>query len=124
VLHPRCYPPDARLKRPAEFRALLEQGEVFPGRVALVRRLLRPEGLARLGLSVPRGYGGAPRRNRFRRLAREAFRAVRQDLGPMDLLVSPRRGAGEPTLATLGADLTRAARARAGSGAPARTPRR
>lgn len=119
--HP--HPPEARLRRDADIRAVLDRGEAFPGREALVRRLAREAGLARLALSVPRGYGHAPRRNRFRRLVREAFRALRPSLPPLDFVVSPRRGAAEPTLAGLRADIERAGRAAAGSGAPPRAPR-
>lgn len=117
------HPPEARLRRDGDIRRVLEAGEAFPGREALVRRLCQPTGGARLALSVPRGFGTAPRRNRFRRLVREAFRALRASLPPMDLVVSPRRGLEQPSLAGLRADLERAARAPAGSGAPPRAPR-
>jgi ribonuclease P protein component len=123
VDRPETYPAEARITRAQDFRAVLEQGEAFPGRVALVRRLARPQGPARLGLSVPRGYGDAAHRNRFRRLAREVFRRLRLDLPPMDLLVSPRRGGEAASLEALRTDLERAARAPPGSGAPARRRR-
>ena len=90
---------------------MLSRGEVYPGRQALVRRLANESGGARLGLSTPRAYGGAVRRNRFRRLAREAFRALRSELGAYDYMVSPRRHLVEPTLEGLGADLLRTLRA-------------
>jgi ribonuclease P protein component len=110
------YPHEARLRRARDFRAVLDRGEVLPGRQCLVRRLVRPEGVARLGVAAPRGMGGAVVRNRFRRLVREAFRALRADLGPLDLLVSPRRGLKDPTLAGVAADLRRAALPRAAPG--------
>lgn len=119
----RRHPPEARLTRDADIRRVLDEGEAFPGREALVRRLCQAAGGARLGLSVPRAYGTAPRRNRFRRLVREAFRALRASLPAVDLVVSPRRGLSQPSLAGLSADLERAARAPLGSGAPPRARR-
>lgn len=119
--HP--YPKEARLRRQPQFRRVLAHGEVFPGRQALVRRVANDTGAARLGLSTPRAYGGAVRRNRFRRLAREAFRALRGQLGAYDYLVSPRRHLREPTLEGLREDL---GRTRTAAPAPAqpRRPRR
>jgi len=101
------YPKGCRLRRKGEYRRVMARAEVFPGREALVRRARNRLGLARLGVSVPRAYGEAVRRNRFRRLAREAFRAVRHDLGPYDFVLSPRRHLEEPTLAGILQDLER-----------------
>lgn len=108
----RSLPRSARLLRPGEFRAVIDRGEAFPGREVLVRCLRRPDGEARLGIAAPSGYGGAVRRNRLRRLVREAFRAQRGTLGPVDVLVSPRRGLREPTLAGIASDLARLRTAR------------
>jgi ribonuclease P protein component len=101
------YPKSARLLRRGAFTRLLRAGEVHPGREALVRRAPNRSGRARLGLATPRGYGKAVVRNRFRRLAREAFRLVQDRLGAYDYLMSPRRHLAEPTLAGLQADLLR-----------------
>lgn len=102
-----AYPKAARLRHQREFRAILSRGEVYPGRQALVRRMANEVGRARLGISTPRRYGKAHRRNRFRRLVREAFRSVQGELGAYDFMVSPRRGLEEPDLEALLHDLLR-----------------
>ena len=109
----RTYPRSARLRLDRDFRAVLAHARAVPGRECLVRVARRVEGGARLGIASPRGMGGAVTRNRFRRLVREAFRARRARLGPVDLLVSPRRGLVAPTLAGITEDLERATRGRA-----------
>lgn len=103
----RIYPKRLRLRRKGEFRRVLAKGQVYPGRQALVRRARNRGGEARLGIATPRGYGKAVRRNTFRRLAREAFRHVRHQLGGWDYFVSPRRNLETPTRAGLEADLLR-----------------
>jgi ribonuclease P protein component len=99
------YSKAARLRRKGEFRGVLDRGQVYPGRQALVRRLATRRGRARLGISTPRAYGKAVRRNHFRRLVREAFRQVRLELGSYDYVVSPRRHLVDPTLEGIRADL-------------------
>jgi ribonuclease P protein component len=109
------YPKAARLRLERDFGAV-RRGRRFVGREAVVR-VAPGAGRARLGLGAPRGYGGSVRRNRFRRLVREAFRQVAAALPPLDLLVQPApalypsRGGpppAEPTLDGLREDLLRA----------------
>src|ERR1700722_15004974 len=55
----------------------------------------------RLGMSVSRKVGGAPPRNRMRRLYREAFRLMRHEMPTgLDIVLIPRRSE-HPTLEEL-----------------------
>ena len=75
-----AYPPKLRLQHARQFDA------VYAGKVretrgpltvyAVPNELMHP----RLGLSVGRKVGSAPRRNRIKRLIREAFRHLQDDL--------------------------------------------
>ena len=103
----KTYPKQARLLKRGEFQRVLGRGEAYPGRQALVRRAANRQGRARLGISTPRGYGKAVQRNTFRRLVREAFRHLQNELGAYDYLVSPRRHLEHPTLEGVRADLLR-----------------
>lgn len=61
----------------------------------LMRLWLRPNGLphTRLGLVVGRSHGNAVRRNRIKRLLREAFRLTRSDLPTgYDVICAPHFG--------------------------------
>jgi ribonuclease P protein component len=97
-LERRAFPKELHLRRPNEFRAVYDfrcgASDAWLGVSAM------PNGLdhARLGLSVSRRYGNAVRRNRLRRLYREAFRLCRHELPTgLDLVMTP-RSPNEPSL--------------------------
>jgi ribonuclease P protein component len=76
-----------KLTRPEEYRAALAAECRVSSRNFLVRALVNARPAARLGLIVSRK--AAPRsvdRNRGKRLAREAFRAVSADLPAVDIV--------------------------------------
>ena len=50
-------------------------------------------GFPRLGLTVSRKVGGAVRRNRWKRIIREAFRVSQHELPALDLVCLPRPSA-------------------------------
>jgi len=91
-------PPSARLRRRAEFEALYGHGaKVVEARLVAFITLAsdRPQG-CRIGLSVSRKVGNAPRRNRVKRVLREAFRKLPCS-EPLDLVVVARPGTAPVT---------------------------
>ena len=71
--------------------------------------IARPNGLghARLGLAVGvRSAGNAVNRNRVKRVVREAFRHIHQELPAVDLVVNARPAAGKATNAEMMASVT------------------
>jgi ribonuclease P protein component len=95
-----AFPRELRLRRPADFRAVYDRKRSASDAVLIVYGGPNDLGHPRLGLSVSRKYGNAVRRNRFKRLCREAFRLGRTQVPPLDLIVIP-RAKEPPTLAFL-----------------------
>jgi ribonuclease P protein component len=89
-----------RLKR--EFDRVFREGRAFELREICVRALPNGLGHSRLGLCVGKRQGGAVRRNRIKRLLREAYRLNRHALAvPCDLVIVPRAGWRNLTLAAI-----------------------
>ena len=88
--------PEARIRAHKEFQRPFREGRKFAGRSAILwtcRRSAQDVSGARLGLSVSVKLGTAVRRNRLKRLAREAFRLSRARLRPeSDLILYLRPG--------------------------------
>jgi ribonuclease P protein component len=102
-----CPSPSQTLPRSARVRSRRDFARVFGSRLRASDRWItlyaaaNEQGCARLGISVGRRFGGAVRRNRIKRLIREAFRHIRHELRPpADWIVIPRRES-EPTAAEL-----------------------
>lgn len=93
------FPRSARVRGNTSFRRAFREGlRASDDRITLYAS--PNAGLSsRLGISVGRRFGTAVRRNRIKRLLREAFRRIRRDLRPgLDWVVVPRPGP-EPKVA-------------------------
>lgn len=84
---------EQRLLRRADFERVFEQGRRVYARGLVLHWMESPAGRARLGLVTSRRFGNAVRRNRARRLLREAFRLDQHGIPPLDLVVLPQPGA-------------------------------
>ena len=118
-----------RLVRGGDFDRVFAEGGRARGAVLLV--VVRPNGLdgSRLGLSVGRAiWKSAVKRNRVRRIFREAFRLSFPELpAGCDFVLVPARPKLEPELAATRTELVRLARearSRAGRPRPSRGPAR
>lgn len=79
-MKPEGYPTRVRVRKRAEFQAAYTAGNKRVGKHCVVFARPNPEGPARLGVTATRKLGKANRRNRAKRVVREAFRAVRREL--------------------------------------------
>ena len=100
------YPKTARLTKRSQYLAAQKQPGRLHGRRVLLLYHPNGLGLTRLGVTATRRVAGAVGRNRFKRLAREAFRQRRASL-PVgwDLVVIAKNGAPSMTWAQLSQEL-------------------
>jgi ribonuclease P protein component len=88
-------PKAARLRRRREFLEVQQRGRrLFSGEV-IVLALASGGARPRIGITVSSKVANAVGRNRVKRWVREAFRSVKAELPPVDLVVIARRGAPE-----------------------------
>jgi ribonuclease P protein component len=100
-------PRHCRLLRALEFQRVYARGERAHGQALVVVALRRTAPGFRLGVSVSKEHGAAVRRNKIKRLLREAFRLERERLpGAYDLVLIPRKRTGKYALAELRGELS------------------
>jgi ribonuclease P protein component len=95
------YRPVDHLRSPRDFKRVYDRRRSVSDSWLIVYACENGLAHLRLGMSVSRKVGNAVRRNRLRRLYREAFRLSRHELpAGLDLVLIPRRSE-EPTLQQL-----------------------
>lgn len=88
------FPSRLRLRRRAEFQRVMDLGKRAGDQRLQIWALPNNLSHPRLGLVVGRQHGNALRRNRIKRILREAFRLSREDLpAGLDFACAPRAGA-------------------------------
>ena len=87
------FPGEVRLKTREDFARVRRSDLVAADDVLVVAATRAPGDSARLGLAVSRKVGNAVVRNLWKRRIREAFRQLRSQLPPLDLVIRPRKGA-------------------------------
>lgn len=111
------YPKRSRLLKSADYDRVFSLRKSASDAYLIVYGARNDCETARLGLVVSRKVGNAVRRNRWKRILREAFRLSRGDLPRLDLVCLP-KSSEVPDLATLRRSLDKLALAVARKNAP------
>ncbi len=91
-----------RLRKRREFQKVFKEGKVFSNDQIIVYALLNSGEISRLGITVGRKFGNAVKRNRLKRILREAYRLNKQLLHRgVDIIVIPRSGFSDLTLKSI-----------------------
>jgi ribonuclease P protein component len=101
------FPKSVRLRTRQEFRRLQREGKRLQGLFLVFQIASENFNCPRLGITVSKQFGSAVSRNLFKRRIREVFRREKHRLPPgLKVHVSPRHGAGQPTLAQVKNDFS------------------
>ena len=108
---PASFPRTARLLKHADFERVYKQGRrLFSSHMTVFYlRQAEGSGTARTGFTVGRVLGGAVQRNRIKRRLRNAVRQRRALLlGPVDVVINPKKSVLQLEFAVLLEEITRA----------------
>jgi ribonuclease P protein component len=75
-----CFPKSARLRNRYEFLKIFSNSQRYFGQFIIIELGLNNNLCPRLGITVTKKYGNSCKRNRFKRIVREAFRLCRSNL--------------------------------------------
>ncbi|MCX7805800.1 MAG: ribonuclease P protein component [Planctomycetota bacterium] len=82
-----------RLRKSSRFDRVFARGRAFRTPLLTVCAIPNGMGMTRMGISVGRRFGDAVRRNKVKRMCREAFRLAQHELPRgLDLVIIPRPG--------------------------------
>ena len=82
-----------RLLKRKEFQRVFDKGKAYGNDQVKIYALLNDDPISRLGLVVGRKFGNSPKRNRFKRIFREAYRLNKSLLSKgVDIIIIPRPG--------------------------------
>lgn len=96
------FPKSERLLKKKEFQKVFDEGRIFRNNELLVYAMPNGMDKSRLGLVVGKKVGNAVKRNRIKRILREAFRLNKGLLSfGVDLILIPRPGLISPTLSAI-----------------------
>jgi ribonuclease P protein component len=91
-----------RLLKRKEFQRVFDKGKAYGNDQVKIYVLLNDDSVSRLGLVVGRKFGNSPKRNRFKRIFREAYRLNKSLLSKgVDIIVIPRPGLKDLSLRTI-----------------------
>ena len=103
-------PRDERIRSRREFDRVFREGRRFAEGPVLARYVANDLGVTRMAVAAPGKFGKAAKRNRARRLLKEAYRLHKQEMPPgLDVILMPGRNWHDPALAELETALCRIA---------------
>ena len=83
------FPSFLKITHKDNFNEIIRHGNRFAGAMISMAYLEKGSSRARLGISIGKRYGSSVKRNRFKRIVREAFRLNKHEMPPFDMIVMP-----------------------------------